>query len=249
MLFVSALQAYGQEVVINEINYKSANDFKPGDWVELVNTTEAEIDLDGWIFKDGDDTHIFEFPAGTILNPGAYLVLCKNDTSFHELFPDVTNYIGSFGFGLSNGGELLRLYNADASLIDQVEYDDVAPWPTEPDGEGPTLELKDVSLDNTLAENWAASTGHGTPGVQNSIAGIQDRDYSHICIYPNPATNFIEISSSVEIVSTSIMDINGRELFHNGLKNRIDVSCLSPGTYFVRIESQRNCITQMFLKK
>ena len=48
-------------------------------------------------------------------------------------------------------------------------YDDKAPWPEQADGEGATLELLNPFRDNRLAENWAASAGHGTPGRQNSV--------------------------------------------------------------------------------
>ena len=55
-----------------------------------------------------------------------------------------------------------------------MEYDDASPWPTEPDGEGPTLELIDPDLDNSLAQSWAASMGHGTPGDVNSVTSTED---------------------------------------------------------------------------
>ena len=42
------------------------------------------------------------------------------------------------------------------------------PWPTGPDGNGPSLELIDVPDDNTIPENWKASTSvGGTPGRSN----------------------------------------------------------------------------------
>ena len=51
-----------------------------------------------------------------------------------------------------------------------MEYDDIAPWPIDPDGYGPTLELIDSSLDNALGENWDASNENGgTPGEINSV--------------------------------------------------------------------------------
>jgi len=55
-------------------------------------------------------------------------------------------------------------------LIDWVTYDDEPPWPPEPDGGGPTLELIDPFADNALPQFWAASlAAHGTPGEQNSV--------------------------------------------------------------------------------
>ncbi len=158
----------GSDIVINEINYNSSPNFNPGDWLEIYNNSGTLLDLSGWQFRDEDDSHIFVFPAGFQMQPQEYYVLCQDTTAFTFLFPDVDNYLGNFDFGLSNGGEELRIFNVDLNLIDNVIYDDEEPWPPEPDGNGPTLELKNPNLDNLLPQNWAASSGFGTPGQQNS---------------------------------------------------------------------------------
>jgi len=87
--------------------------------------------------------------------------------SFSSAFPSVTNYIGDLGFGLSGGGELIRLFDAESTLIDSVDYDDDDPWPPEPDGDGPTLELINPTNDNSLVGSWQTSVDHGTPGTAN----------------------------------------------------------------------------------
>ena len=69
-------------VVINEVE----SDGDTTDWIELVNTGDAPVDLSGWAVKDNDDTRDFRFAAGTSIQPGAYLVV--DDTQF--------------GFGLGN---------------------------------------------------------------------------------------------------------------------------------------------------
>ena len=155
-------------VVINEINYRSSDLFNPEDWLELHNPTNETIALDLWIFKD-DNNNVFTIPENTILSAGDFIVLCKDVAAFKSQFPQVANFIGDFGFGLSGGGELLRLFDSNGQLVDKVEYNDIAPWPTEPDGTGPTLELMHPSLENDMAANWAASNGNGTPGEINSV--------------------------------------------------------------------------------
>jgi len=155
-------------IVINEICYNAATDFATGDWVELYNPNAAGVDLSGWQFKDSNDDNIFTFPPHTTIGPGAYLVLCEDKIMFHSFFPAVENYLGNMTFNLSNGGELIRLYDAAGTPVDSLTYDDASPWPVEPDGTGPSLELKNPGVDNALAGVWAASTGHGTPGAANS---------------------------------------------------------------------------------
>jgi len=156
------------EIVINEINYNSDLHFDPEDWIELHNVSDKVANIAGWHFKDSNDDNDFVLPAGTQIKPGSFLVLCRNAQAFHQYFPAVNNYIGDFDFGLSNQGDLLRLYSAQGELMDSVKYDDYPPWPTAPDGDGPTLELIDPALDNARPENWQASLEHGTPGQLNS---------------------------------------------------------------------------------
>jgi hypothetical protein len=184
-------KTYADSLVINEINYNSADNFNPGDWVEVYNPHPYTLDITGWVFKDEDDSHSYVFPEGTLIEANGYLVLCADGAAFSTLFPEVDNYIGDIGFGLSSGGELIRIYNASATLIDQLTFDDSAPWPTEPDGNGPTLELMKPSFDNALAESWMAHPLHGTPGSENSqlvdIHEIDARNESfQMQIIPNP---------------------------------------------------------------
>jgi len=156
-------------VVINEINYRSSDSFNPEDWLELYNPTNETIAMDLWIFKD-DNNNTFTIPENTILSAGDFIVLCKDGAAFESQFPQVANFIGDFGFGLSGGGELLRLFDSNEQLVDKVEYNDIAPWPTEPDGTGSTLELINPYLENDMASNWATSNAEGgTPGTENSV--------------------------------------------------------------------------------
>ena len=142
----------------------------PADWVELHNPTNESIAIGLWEFKNGNDTHVFIIPENQVLESGAYLVLCKDSLAFNDNFPNVSNFIGEFDFGLNGGGELVRLFDAEELPVDEVNYDDSSPWPLEPDGNGPTLELIHPSLDNDLGVNWATSDNNGgTPGVVNSV--------------------------------------------------------------------------------
>lgn len=186
-------------VIFNEINYKSASQFNTEDWVELYNVDARPADISNWIFKDEKDDHIFVLPYGTIIEPGHFLVLCSDAGLFTKRNPDVTNYIGSFSFGLSSGGELIRLYNNTGILMDSVVYDSQFPWPVEPNGQGPTLELKSPFLDNTLPESWCASVDRGTPGRVNSCAVYDIGDHTitpfEVRVFPNPASD----GASVEV--------------------------------------------------
>jgi hypothetical protein len=244
-------------IVINEINYNSAPDFDPEDWVELYNDTQYPIDLSGWKFKDTLDLHIYVFPTNIILNSGNYLVLCRDTSAFDSLFPAVTNYLGNFNFGLDNKGDQVRLYNSDDMMIDSLFYDDATPWPLEPDGEGPTLSLKNPRLDNTLAENWAASGSHGTPGMINDVyIKIEDEgrppqvlNFELYQNYPNPFNTGTIFRFQLALpgeVKINIYDILGQQI-SEVIRQRFQAGIqqiywqapaeLSSGIYFYTVEA------------
>jgi len=202
-------------IVINEINYNSSNNFDPGDWVELYNAYDIPVDISGWVFKDEDDAHIFKLPANTVITSNGYLVLCNDAAAFHNVFPDVSNYIGSFNFGLSGQGELIRLYDANGVFVDSLTYDDAFPWPVEPDGNGPTLALLNPARDNKLPEYWAASGEYGTPGEINDVySGVDEDAETDVPVafslgqnYPNPFNSATTIPFSVQVAGRVAIEI------------------------------------------
>lgn len=210
--------------MINEINYNSNDDFDSGDWVELFNNSENDIDLSGWKFLDEDDSHVYSFNDSTYIDAGNYLVLCQDTTNFTDLHTQVENYIGDIGFGFSGGGELLRLLDSSGVLVDAVEYDDSTPWPIEPDGNGPTLELINPALDNTIPSNWASSTVQsGSPGSTNSVFSLLKTTSNELLPsvfalhqnYPNPFNPLTTIRYDLPEDShtvISIFDLMGRNI-------------------------------------
>lgn len=242
------------KIVINEINYNSSLSFNTEDWIELYNNSDQSVDLSNWKFKDSDDSHIFTIPPGTSLNPTDYLILCTDTSLFKPLFPNTSNYIGNLGFGLSGSGELIRLYDSQMNIIDSLVYDDAFPWPTAPDGNGPTLSLKNPNLDNSRGENWAASLGNGTPGYINdvltNINGSKNLPYQYSLKqnYPNPFNAKTIINYSVPNpahVSINIYDLLGSQVAQlvNNYQTAgnysilFDAENLPSGVYFCNMQS------------
>ena len=157
-------------IIITEINYESDVMFDAGDWIEISNAGEFEVDLTNWVFRDSENNNMFEFPTGKILLPDEYLVLTHDSTSFLNLFPDVENVLGQFDFELSDSGELVRIFDQFNILVDSVRYSISSPWPVEQAGSGRTLELESIDLDNSRPISWRASISpYGSPGNFNVL--------------------------------------------------------------------------------
>ncbi len=159
-------------ILINEINYNSNNAVTdPGDWIELYNPNNTAVDISAWEFYDNINN--FTIPIGTIIQPGAYLVLVEDATMFTDIFPNVTNYVGNFLFNLNQEEKRVSLFDDNKCMSDYVVFNDKTPWPTESGGEGPTLSLINPynGADNSLPASWEASSAinsdYGTPGRIN----------------------------------------------------------------------------------
>ncbi|MBX3746548.1 MAG: lamin tail domain-containing protein [Verrucomicrobiae bacterium] len=115
------------------------------DWIELINPASASANLAGWSLSDTADPRRFVFPPNTVLAPGQHLRVWADSRSTDELHT---------GFGLSQDGETLALYNPAGARIDAVSFGTL---PT-----GYTLGRLDDSLAWHLCEP--------TPGAPNEPA-------------------------------------------------------------------------------
>ena len=149
---VASPAAKASDVVISEIHYNPAG--AGTEFIELQNINAGHVDLSGARFTAGID---YIIPNGTVLAPGARLVINE----------------GQYGGSLNNGGERLTLLAADGSVIRDFVYDNNAPWPTAPDGEGPSLVLiaPATNPDHSNPANWRASTNAGgNPGATDATS-------------------------------------------------------------------------------
>ncbi len=211
------LSQFAGVVVINEIHYNpsSAQGSDANfEFLELHNASDEPINLAGFAFAAGI-THTFQ--TGDTLPARGFLVLASNSA----------NYPGSKDWdsgSLLNTGEALQLVDASGAIVDLVEYDDANPWPTAANGDGPSLELKDPLLDNTLPENWQASfVIGGTPGARNFATNptavsepvSAPREFVLAQNYPNPfnpSTNIRFELPAASAVTLTIFDIRGEEI-------------------------------------
>lgn len=125
----------------------------PSGWIELFNRGNETVDLTGWKFDDGIN---FDFPDGTTIDAGEYLVIAE-DKEFLQLKYPGLNILSTFGGNLSNSSDELELEDANGNLADRVEYYDGGRWASYADGGGSSLELLDPDADNSKPEAWAPS--------------------------------------------------------------------------------------------
>ena len=88
--------------------------------------------------------------------------------------------------------------------------------------------------------------------TEGSALKVIDETLVDVSIYPNPVEDILTIKTSADVISkiATVFDINGRRVLSMKLKsNTIDVSSLTGGVYFLRLESEGKIMKRKFIKK
>lgn len=155
-------------LVISELMYRPSND-NLAEFVELLNiSTSITLNLENIRFTQGVEFDFTE-SAITSLEPGARVLVVRDFAAFEKAYGLNLPVAGVFtnGSALSNGGERIKLEDANNGTILEFTYDDQTPWPTEPDQSGASLVLNNPQSrpDPSLSDNWRASVRPGgNPG-------------------------------------------------------------------------------------
>ena len=257
------IPAAAGNLAVTEINYHphdALTQFGDADldddefeYIGLTNIGNERIDLTDVAFtlaQNGPDTEGIEFTFATqTLDPGEEIVVVRNRTAFSSRYGNsvriaeraaVAEGSGVYDGGLSNGGELITLKDADGNIIQQFEYNDSGGWPGRADGNASSLEVIDPNGDYNSPANWRSSNEFGgSPGVTGS-GPIDDIIINEILTHTDlPQVDAIELlnvaNSTVTIGGWYISDNNG-----NYFKHQLSIAepSMSPGSYRVFDENE-----------
>ena len=176
------------------------NDNTRDEFIELRNTTGSAVSLfdvnyptNHWRLRGGVD---FDFPANTTIAANGSLLIVGFDptnTALLNAFKatyGLTNsspVIGPWSGKLDNGGESIELERPDTPQlppsdeagfvpflsVEKIIYSDKAPWTTNADGTGLSLQRVSLTGYGNDPTNWLAAAPTPTPG---STGGSGDRD-------------------------------------------------------------------------
>ncbi len=177
-------------LVINEIMYNPPTGYD--EFVELHNLSLSLVKLYDEAFptnawKLGGLGYVFSnnvsVPAG-----GFLLVVGMNPSVFRAKYsiPLGVQIVGPYTGVLQDSGERLRLERPEAPIVgtngsvtvpyivvDEVRYNDKAPWPWSADGEGASLQRSSPTAYGNEPTNWFASgITPGTPEFNEPAAGL-----------------------------------------------------------------------------
>ena len=162
-------------VVINELYYQPTSG---AEYIELYNFGSQSENLNGWRLRGAVS---FDFGGSAVIPANsALLVVGFNPSNTSQLnafrahyqIPMSVPIVGPWTGGtLPDGGAEIRLERLGTAAHlpeDRAIYQTTPPWPTEPAGNGRSLELRHPALDNRDGASWEASlTPKGTAGRHN----------------------------------------------------------------------------------
>lgn len=194
-----------------EIIYKCQYQYSP------ASLLSGEGIIDGYIFEGEGTTKSVTTTAKNNGAPfeGVVVTLCAKENDF-VLATDTTDENGFYQFkGVPDGDFYIK-----------VETDD----------------YQQISTYNISVSWFQTQFEDKNFTVQNGeiLTGINDIKQS-IKVYPNPASDFIEINAAVPIISITITDTNGRCYLRSERLNSntptVSVQSLSPGLYILNLET------------
>lgn len=108
--------------------------------------------------------------------------------------------------------------------------------------------------DGTVEVTATANDGSGVSGsaeitVTNQSIGIEENAQVELSVYPNPAQNFINVSSSENVKSIQVIDLRGKTVLDAAvIGEKVDVSKLEEGVYLLKAFSNVGVSTSRFIK-
>jgi len=245
-------------IVITEIMYNPPESGTDSlEFIELYNNDTYTVNMNEYTLTYGTNT--FTFPDGITIAPNEFLIIAPNATAVNNFY-GVTAIQGSTG-AIPNTGTTIVLKTPYGVVVDTLTFGSGAPWPTEANGQGPSLTLCDPNSDNTDPANWTVSdneynivNGYMVKADPNSLCiidNIANFNKEIVNIYPNPASDKVFVNTNKDINSIIIYDILGNKVAHYEQVNNnqfiIDVNNLLAQIYIVKIVFVDNSIANQKL--
>lgn len=144
------------QILINEIAWMGTIVSTSDEWLELYNTENQDVSLDGWLLEAQDGSPVINL-SGAIPANGYFLLERTDDETVPQIPADLI-FSGSIG----NIGEYFQLFNSSGNLIDEAPF--TTAWPG---GDNTTKQ----TLERSSINSWTTSLqAGGTPKAKNSTA-------------------------------------------------------------------------------
>jgi hypothetical protein len=136
------------------------------------------------------------------------------------------------------GGTLIETLQVTTPINEQTFFGFIADEPIS------KVELEGANGSGELYGNFLF-------GADCLVFGVDDNLLSQVSLFPNPATDIVNIQlpNTVEMKSIAVYDVLGKVVVNSATNNQINVSQLNGGVYMVTIETNQGTVTKKIIKK
>lgn len=232
LLFLSFGKMQAQSVVINEFMASNTTTIADqngqfDDWIELYNTSNAAVNIGGWILTDNPaNLTKWDFPANTFIPANGYLIVWADEDSSQVGF--------HANFKLSSLGEQLMLINPSGAVMQNITF-------------GPQQSDKGYARSPNGTGGFVIKNPTFNANNDTGISAVDEAGQgSSLRIFPNP-TSSGEVTLRSENQASEqveVFDQLGRlrlkTVFFN--ETKMDVSGLPAGLYVVKTATGRQML-------
>jgi len=198
---------------------------------------------------DWCSTQTFTDTGGLDNNYGNSEVIVK---TFYPNVPGSTIALDINAFAIESGFDFMTIYdgesNNDAPFVDGIDLTGSNLSTTFFQATNPTGAITvEFRSDFTVSSaGW---------DITVSCVSLSNTEFSEdsITLYPNPVYNQLNITSDVGLSNLIILDINGRKISEEQLNQQLnitaDLSLLSSGIYFMKLQAENSSVIKRILKK
>ncbi|MCB0456046.1 MAG: T9SS type A sorting domain-containing protein, partial [Aequorivita sp.] len=198
-------------------------------------------------FQATDGIHAEELWVTDGTEAGTYMVKDINTTTqnYGGSFPDnFTVYNNKLYFTAADGNST-HLWVTDGTEAGTVK---IAPATYEEPTSVNYLFLFEDEL--FFMAQYQTSVGKELYKLDATTMGVADYSLEKINIYPNPVKDVLHIlDNNLNTQIISIISTTGQVVQKIFNQNQVDVSSLSPGIYYAKIETNENIVVKKFIKK
>jgi len=214
------------EIMISDIAYFTETGADDIEFIGLYNPGDSRVNISGYTFIHG---FTFTFPDGASIEPKEKIYVTSNSASPFWVGKGAIVYQWESG-RLADEGEDIQLTNEVTTMIDEVDYNNKAPWPV-PTHSNQAISLTRFDVDNHFGEYWKLQLIEDLVGTKNIALS------SSLRIFPNPANGIVTITGlEGNLPLVDVVNLQGRivktEILSQG-GNTLDLSELNNGVYLI----------------
>lgn len=186
-------------------------------------------DTDSYTFENLSSHHTLEVVFAIYTYT---IAITQGENGQIKPFSGSLNAEGNMVVSHSSQQSFLIIPDEGYSIVD-VRIDD------ESIGAVPAYSFVNVTADHSLSASFGSNT-----------TSIPTENPDRISIYPNPATERVNVNAIQDIIKISLFELTGRKLFQTEPHSPgtiLPIQALDPGIYILQVETKQNLIRQKLM--